>query len=57
MPSTDDIQKNKNYDKSNVWGERSFFYNCHRDGGDYGWLTNNLSAAPGAVERLLVSQP
>lgn len=47
-PSASDIQKNKGLDKSNVWGERSYFYNCHREGGDYGWLTNNLSAAPGA---------
>jgi pectinesterase len=47
-PGTNDIQRNKDLDKSNLWGERSYFYNCHREGGDYGWLTNNLSAAPGA---------
>jgi pectinesterase len=47
-PGTNDIQRNTDLDKSNLWGERSYFYNCHRDGGDYGWLTNNLSAAPGA---------
>jgi pectinesterase len=47
-PGASDIARNKELDKSNVWGERSYFYNCHRDGGDYGWLTNNLSAAPGA---------
>ena len=47
-PGTNDIQRNKNYDKSNLWGERSYFYNCHREGGDYGWLTNNLSSALGA---------
>jgi pectinesterase len=47
-PSASDIQRNKDLDKSNLWGERSYFYNCHRDGGDYGWFTNNLSAAPGA---------
>jgi pectinesterase len=47
-PSESDIARNKELDKSNVWGERSFFYNCHREGGDYSWLTNNLSTAPGA---------
>jgi len=47
-PSASDIQRNKDLDKSNLWGERSYFYNCHREGGDYGWFTNNLSAAPGA---------
>jgi pectinesterase len=47
-PGASDIARNKELDKSNVWGERSYFYNCHREGGDYGWLTNNLSAAPGA---------
>src|ERR1035437_608064 len=47
-PSASDIQKNKELDKSNLWGERSYFYNCHRDGDDYGWLTNNLSSALGA---------
>ncbi|MGB8368171.1 MAG: pectinesterase family protein [Limisphaerales bacterium] len=47
-PSASDIQRNKDLDKSNLWGERAYFYNCHREGGDYGWFTNNLSAAPGA---------
>jgi pectinesterase len=43
-----DIQRNQDLDKSNLWGERSYFYNCHRDGGDYAWFAANLSAAPGA---------
>jgi pectinesterase len=47
-PGTSDIARNKDLDKSNVWGERSYFYDCHREGGDYGWLTNNLASAPGA---------
>jgi pectinesterase len=47
-PGASDIARNKDLDKSNLWGERSYFYNCHRDGGDYAWFTNNLSAAPGA---------
>jgi pectinesterase len=47
-PGTNDIQRNQHYDKTNLWGERAYFHNCHRDGGDFGWLTNNLAAAPGA---------
>jgi pectinesterase len=47
-PGASDIARNKDLDKSNLWGERSYFYNCHREGGDYGWLTNNLSSALGA---------
>jgi pectinesterase len=44
-PGEADIKRNAELDKSNLWGERSYFYNCHRDGGDYAWLTNNLSSA------------
>jgi pectinesterase len=29
------------------WGERIFFYNCHRKAGDFGWFANNLETAPG----------
>ena len=46
--SASDIQRNQDLDKSNLWGERSYFYNCHREGGDYVWFGNNLAAAPGA---------
>ncbi|MBS3944404.1 MAG: hypothetical protein KGZ42_02825 [Melioribacter sp.] len=27
------------------WGERHYFYNCHRIGGDYDWFKDNLSEA------------
>jgi pectinesterase len=27
------------------WGERHYFYNCHREGGDYDWFKDNLSEA------------
>jgi pectinesterase len=27
------------------WGERIYFYNCHRKGGDYAWFKDNLSTA------------
>ncbi len=30
------------------WGERVYFFNCHRQGGDYGWYADNLQKAPGA---------
>ncbi|HEY4327004.1 MAG TPA: pectinesterase family protein [Mucilaginibacter sp.] len=30
------------------WGERVYFYNSHRQGGDFAWLRNNLAAAPGS---------
>ena len=47
-PGASDLARNKDLDKSNRWGERSYFYHCHRDGGDYGWFADNLSTAPGA---------
>lgn len=30
------------------WGHRVYFYNCHRDGGDYKWHADNLQTAEGA---------
>ncbi len=30
------------------WGHRVYFYNCHRNGGDYKWFENNLETAKGA---------
>lgn len=30
------------------WGERDYYYNCHRSGGDFKWFGNNLSAASGS---------
>jgi pectinesterase len=47
-PTEADIKRNADLDKSNVWGERSYFFNCHRDGGDYAWLKDNLSSATNA---------
>ena len=29
------------------WGDRHFYYNCHRIGGDYVWFADNLAAAAG----------
>ena len=30
------------------WGERHYFYNCHREGGDYDWFVDNLAEAEGS---------
>ncbi|WP_236705130.1 pectate lyase [Hymenobacter sp. AT01-02] len=30
------------------WGRRVYYQNCHRQGGDFAWFKNNLSAAQGA---------
>jgi PelA/Pel-15E family pectate lyase len=30
------------------WGHRVYFYNSHRDGGDYAWLKDNLETAEGS---------
>ena len=46
-PSEADIQKNAAGDRSNVWGERNYFWNCPRDGGDFAWHSNNLASATG----------
>ena len=30
------------------WGRRVYYYNAHREGGDYAWMKNNLATADGA---------
>jgi pectinesterase len=30
------------------WGDRHYFFNCHRDGGDYAWFRDNLDMAEGS---------
>ena len=30
------------------WGERVYYFNSHRQGGDYGWHADNLQKAPGS---------
>jgi pectinesterase len=44
-PTDADVKKNAELDKTNRWGERSYFYNCHRAGGDYAWHADNLGSA------------
>ena len=46
--SAADIKKNAEHDRSNIWGERNYFWNCHREGGDFAWHSNNLAAATGS---------
>jgi len=38
VPATNTIQ----------WGRRVYYYNCHRNGGDYTWHKNNLETAGGS---------
>lgn len=32
------------------YGQRTYYYNCHHDGGDFAWLKNNLNEAAGAPQ-------
>jgi pectinesterase len=43
-----DTAKNQELDRTNIWGERAYYFNCHREGGDYAWHADNLARAPGA---------
>jgi pectinesterase len=47
-PTDADRKKNKDADPTNIWGERFYYFNTHRAGGDYAWFKDNLSTAPGA---------
>ena len=31
-----------------IWGDRQYYFNCHRIGGDYKWFEDNLSNAKGS---------
>ena len=44
-----DIDRNTELDKTNRWGERAYFSNCHRDGGDYAWHADNLAEKPQTI--------
>lgn len=43
--------------KENVikWGERIYYFNCHRSGGDYKWFANNLDKAKGNPDAKLIN--
>ena len=30
------------------WGRRVYYFNCHKEGGDYAWHKNNMNTAVGA---------
>lgn len=30
------------------WGDRHYYFNCHRDGGDFAWFKDNLQSAEGS---------
>ena len=40
--------KDSTKDRPFNWGERDYYYNCHRDGGNYSWFSNNLKSAAGS---------
>ncbi len=44
-------KKNKELAASFLYGERNYYFNSHRDGGDYAWHANNLSTAIGSPTR------
>ncbi len=48
VPTEADIKKNRELDLQNVLGERYYYYNSHRRGGDYAWMHDNLSTAKGS---------
>ncbi len=47
-PTAADIAKNQGLDASNKWGERAYYFNDKKEGGNYPWMTNNLDKAPGS---------
>lgn len=47
-PTEADRKRNSDLDRTNQWGERFYFHNCHRAGGDYAWHADNLTTAEGA---------
>jgi len=47
-PTAADRQRNADYDRTNVFGDRNYFHGSRRTGGDYPWHRDNLASAPGA---------
>jgi pectinesterase len=43
-----DIKRNRDLDAQNRWGERFYYFNSHRTGGDYAWHADNLHTAEGS---------
>ena len=38
-----------------IWGDRHYFLNCHRDGGDYAWFKDNIDKAENSPDRKTVT--
>lgn len=47
-PSPADIERNRVAAAETLWGERRYFHNSHRAGGDYGWMADTLGKAQAA---------
>lgn len=38
-----------------LWGSRQYYFNCHRDGGDFNWFENNLAKAQGSPNAAMIN--
>ncbi len=38
-----------------LWGSRQYYFNCHRDGGDFNWFENNLAKAQGSPTATMIN--
>ncbi|RZK24212.1 MAG: hypothetical protein EOO56_02275 [Hymenobacter sp.] len=45
-----DIYPAESGDAAPLWGRRVYYASCHRAGGDFAWLRDNLSTAAGALQ-------
>ena len=37
------------------WGRRVYYFNCHKEGGEYTWYKDNLSLAPGSPKSEMIN--
>lgn len=37
------------------WGDRHYFFNCHRDGGDYEWFKDNVTTVKGLSDPRMIT--
>lgn len=47
-PTPADIERNRVAAAETQWGERRYFHNSHRAGGDYAWMADNLGKTQAA---------
>lgn len=38
-----------------LWGSRQYYFNCHREGGDYNWFEDNLTKAQGSPTATMIN--